>query len=236
MNPQLKRSILKRDAKHALMGCYGVGALTTLLVLGSSLLLNYLTLFAVPVVDSVFTLILELLALAVTNILYTLVLAGMYRLYLNLVQRQPVRYRDLLSAFQNHPEPIAAYSLLTFALQYGMLCLGQYTYLRDTFSAPLAVLTAVVGIAALWFTLTYHAVLFLHAWDPWRSTRELMRESRQLMSGNRLRFLLLQLSFLGVLLLAVLSLGIGMLFVFPYITVTDVLFCLRLLQDGNGQG
>ena len=51
-----------------------------------------------------------------------------------------------------------------------------------------------------------------------------LSESQQLMQGNMLRFLKLQLSFLGYALLCLLTFGIGLLWLIPYIHVSNAGF------------
>ena len=53
------------------------------------------------------------------------------------------------------------------------------------------------------------------------------------MEGNKLRLLYLQLSFIGFYLLAVLSCGIGLLWLMPYMQQTTVSFYLDV-QDVKG--
>lgn len=218
---------LKQNARRLLPGNYSFLALITVVISFCSLVLSYLDTFAVPVIDGLFSLVQNFAFLLVINMICTLLQAGTYRLYLNLAQGQSLQFRDLFFAFENHPEPIAAFSLISLIVEYGFLYLAVTLVLPNP-SAAFAVLSVIVGSFLLWFHLTYSAVLFLHASHPWSSIRELMRESRTLMRGHRLHFLLLELSFLGVLLLGLLSLGIGFLFVLPYRAMTHTLFYLDL--------
>ena len=69
--------------------------------------------------------------------------------------------------------------------------------------------------------------------NPYASIRGTFRRSKELMEGNKLRLLYLQLSFLGFYLLAVLSCGIGLLWLMPYMQQTMVSFYLDV-QDVKG--
>ena len=55
-----------------------------------------------------------------------------------------------------------------------------------------------------------------------------MRESKRLMRGNKWRLFCLQLSFLGWLLLGCLTLGIGLLWVYPYQSAAEAAFYLEI--------
>lgn len=56
------------------------------------------------------------------------------------------------------------------------------------------------------------------------SALDCITESKLLMYGHKMRYFLLQLSFLGWILLGVLTLGIGFLWISPYMTATNAAF------------
>jgi uncharacterized membrane protein len=60
---------------------------------------------------------------------------------------------------------------------------------------------------------------------------EAFRESRQMMVGNKVRMFYLVLTFIGWGILAVLSLGIGYLWIGPYIMETKTFFYLELAGE-----
>lgn len=62
---------------------------------------------------------------------------------------------------------------------------------------------------------------------------EALRISKELMKGNRWRYVVLMLSFIGVLLLGYLSIGVGFLWLFPYFQCTIVFFYLDLKEEHN---
>ncbi len=162
---------------------------------------------------------------------------GSMFLYLNVCRRRNFQFRDLFFGFTHQPEHIGGY----FAVM---------TIITIFFSAIPAVLLAVAvrfesilwGIALLIsipvclagyfrFTLGYALFPCLYADSPWKTSRELLRESHRMMYGNKMRYFRLQLSFLGVLLLGFLSLGIGMIWIGPYMTATNTEFYLELLSE-----
>lgn len=55
--------------------------------------------------------------------------------------------------------------------------------------------------------------------------------SRELMTGHKWEFLMLQLSFLGWALASILTLGIGFLWLIPYVQTTNVLYYRQLAGD-----
>lgn len=76
------------------------------------------------------------------------------------------------------------------------------------------------AIKSLFYVLVYQV-----AYDnPNLSSKEVVEESERLMTGNRGKYFVLQLSFIGWAILACLTLGIGMFWLTPYITVATICF------------
>ncbi|MEE1390055.1 MAG: DUF975 family protein [Clostridia bacterium] len=77
-----------------------------------------------------------------------------------------------------------------------------------------------IAIKSLFYVLVYQV-----AYDnPNLSSKEVVEESERLMTGNRGKYFVLQLSFIGWAILACLTLGIGMFWLTPYITVATICF------------
>lgn len=55
--------------------------------------------------------------------------------------------------------------------------------------------------------------------------------SKELMKGHKMEYFVLQLSFLGWILLGFVTLGIGFLWIAPYIQMTNALFYRKLAGD-----
>lgn len=87
-------------------------------------------------------------------------------------------------------------------------------------SIGLIVVYVWAAIKSLFYVLVYQV-----AYDnPNLSSKEVVEESERLMTGNRGKYFVLQLSFIGWALLACLTFGIGMLWLTPYITVATICF------------
>jgi uncharacterized membrane protein len=74
--------------------------------------------------------------------------------------------------------------------------------------------------------LDYALTFFLMVDYPQKRPKELLSYSKQLMKGNRGRLLYLQLSFIGMFFLVLLSFGIAMFWVYPYLNMTLTEFYL----------
>ena len=68
------------------------------------------------------------------------------------------------------------------------------------------------------------------------SANEAITESRKLMDGHKAEYFILQLSFLGWVLLGILTIGIANLWVFPYIYTTNANYYRQLAGDRYGGG
>lgn len=84
-----------------------------------------------------------------------------------------------------------------------------------------ALLLIVPGIvAALSYSMTY----FILADNPTISASAALKRSKELMIGNKGKYFFLMLRFFGWMILAVLSCGIGLLWLLPYIHVSTAKF------------
>ncbi len=69
---------------------------------------------------------------------------------------------------------------------------------------------------------------------PGYSAGELIKLSNHIMKGHKGRLFYIQLSFLPLILLSLLTFGIGNLWITPYMNITYTLFFLNLMQERTG--
>ena len=82
-------------------------------------------------------------------------------------------------------------------------------------------------VAGIWSTIKglYYALSYFILYDnPDMTGKEIVEKSEKLMTGNRARFFFLPLTFIGWMILACLTLGIGYLWLAPYMFVAMVCF------------
>ena len=89
------------------------------------------------------------------------------------------------------------------------------------------------GIVALILDLLYAPAFFLMHDFPQYSARELLAMSRKLMAGNKGRLFYLYLSYLPLLLLGILSCGIALLWVFPYLNAALAEFYMDIITHSK---
>ena len=86
-------------------------------------------------------------------------------------------------------------------------------------------------ILAVFVQMWYALALYLLLDHPQMKARESLKISRQIMKGNKGRLFYIYLSFIGLQILCLLSLGIGSLWVYPYQSQTLVIFYLDVVGE-----
>ncbi|MBR4182524.1 MAG: DUF975 family protein [Lachnospiraceae bacterium] len=92
-------------------------------------------------------------------------------------------------------------------------------------------LLVIGGIAAIYITLSFFPAFYLLIDNPNLSVTGCIARSFSLMKGNRIRLLLMDLSFAGWCLLGILSFGIGFLWIVPYYLQSTTNFYLDLIRE-----
>lgn len=231
-------SELKRRARSALTGKYGTmigaGFLVSAISGGLSLLL---TLFG----DG--SLSYQICFLIIT-FLTTILSAGLSFLTLNIARGRDVRATDVFAVFSNHPDRIIILTLLLELISIACLLplmlssaflvfsiTGLFAFPKTGTLLLIAAACIVSLVLLIIVTLRYSLVYFLYFDYPSLSATELMRESSRRMKGKKGRYFYLQISFIGMHLLAILSLGLGYLWLLPYISMAQTFFYLETFGE-----
>lgn len=153
-------------------------------------------------------------------------------MHLSLARTGQMNLNDLFSLLKNQPDKYILVNLLLFGLAILSMVPafigGAMIYFSQSTSLyPIATILFILSILlALLIAINFNLVFFVLLDNPDLSTMEAFKATLSLMKGHKARYLYLQLSFLGMLFLAVCSLGIAMLWVEPYMTQTITLFYL----------
>lgn len=227
---KIKNRDLKKRARILLTDRHSFFALVTVILFMSDLLLSYIVNHAFPHGGGALNEVLYWAASVLTNMVFYLILAGAMGIYLNLCRGQQCRLGDLWSSFSFRPEQVAVYSVLQFVLQTaGTWAFSVHWNTKALSSTVLA--ASVLGILLIIIQLGLSMTLFIYCDDRWKSAWQMIRESWQMMRGRKLQLFALNLSFIGVMLLGILSLGIGLLFVRPYMYAAQCLLYLNIRQN-----
>ncbi len=94
-------------------------------------------------------------------------------------------------------------------------------YLRSIYTILWALLLIIPGIVK---SISYSQTLFILSDNKDLSANEAINKSMEMMDGYKWKYFKLQLSFIGWVILGILTLGIGYLWVAPYIYVSNAKF------------
>lgn len=132
----------------------------------------------------------------------------------NVVRGRPVDIKDILAGKNRFADSLIAYFII-----------NVYTFLW-------ALLFIIPGIIAGYsYSMTY----FVLADHPNMTADQARRESMRIMTGNKWRLFCLHLSFFGWILLCVLTLGILVFWVAPYLQCANAEFYESIKQTTNEQ-
>lgn len=158
---------------------------------------------------------------------------GWNRMYLDLCKGKGTGIGTVFWGFRNHGGMffgVALVLLVIYAvvmtpmvvLMAAVLITEEYRIAMMFFN----VYSVLIGAAGIYISLTYGLFYMILAEDPEKTVLQALEESRRLMKGNRGRLFMLLLSFLGWIFMAYLTLGIGLLWLIPYIGCTFCSFYL----------
>lgn len=91
-------------------------------------------------------------------------------------------------------------------------------------------------IPGIYWSYCYALVPFLLAENPYLTTSRAMELSKEMMYGEKLHYFLLELSFIGWILLCILTFGIGAYFLAPYLNATFAEFYAAMRAKALAQG
>ena len=201
----MNRAELKSKAKEQLRGRWGLAIIT---VLVSNLIINSYNMskgvdFVIEISEKL-TLTLNLISLIFGGVVST----GLSKFLLNFTTNREVpKFADLFSQFKIFFKALGLFILMGIAIILGTLF----------FIIP--------GIIV---ALMFSQAFYILAENPNKGIFECLEESSNLMHGYKWELFVLQLSFIGWELLAVLTFGIASLWINPYQKVTEANFYLKL--------
>lgn len=243
MNQFKSSAELKASARERLLGHYGT-------VIGAFLLNGVISGTATIAVS----LVVDLSTISGTVLYYAImflvsVLTGLFTsgnayLYLKLICGHPVSVADLFYGFRLCPDKAVAMqawiALITYIgslpqiiLNYLMMTNLNHSDRAIKLMLPYALSLILSGVVTVMLTLFYAQAFFLLHDFPQYTAKELLRKSRRLMVHHKGRLFYLYVSFLPLMLLGLLSWGLALLWVIPYIAATEAAFFLDLIQHNT---
>ena len=150
--------------------------------------------------------------------------------------------KDLIYPFQTMPDHVILLAVRLFLLTLACMLpfLGGIIifalFYQFLVSRIILVLLLIVSFfLILKLTLDYSQIFLIYLDNSYLSCKEIMKQSKALMKGNRIRYFYLLVSFVGIALLGIVSLGIGFLWIAPYMSMTEVEFYQDLINEHSQQ-
>lgn len=200
-------------ARETLKNRWGEAALASTMVIALALICSIPSIiesvYEVQRIDLPDNAFLSLFDSSLTTLLSILVLPVQYALYITLLFRTRGADDNIIQGTIRHAK--ANFTRLFLA--------GLATTILTTIAGLFT-----LGIGAIVLSYAYRMVPYLISDYPELSTREAMKVSRNMMRGYKWDLFLLDLSFIGWILLSIVSLGIGSVFMVPYKETACALF------------
>ncbi len=240
MNQFKSSAELKASAREHLLGHYGtvIGAFALM-----GVILGIVTIVVSLIVDisTVPGTILYYAIMFLVSALTGLFTSGNAYLYLKLICGRPVSVADLFYGFQLCPDKAVAMQAWIALITYiGSLPQIIVNYLMMTnlnqavkLMLPYALSLILSGVVTVMLSLFYAQAFFLLHDFPQYTAKELLQKSRRLMVHHKGRLFYLYVSFLPLILLGLLSWGLALLWVIPYIAATEAEFFLDLIKHNT---
>ncbi|WP_186423050.1 DUF975 family protein [Lacrimispora celerecrescens] len=178
---------------------------------------------------------------------YGLLKPGVLKIYMDICNGNAAKLSDLLFAFQNKPHRF-------LGLYFINLFIGFAWGIPYFVVLIVAVITDFIPVMVVLLVLTYLLLLigniitmlylsqsmFLLIESPDQRVFGSLKESAAMMKGNKGGYFYLFISFIGMVVLGYCSMGIGLLWIVPYIQATMTEYYLdlkeRLSRNSHGRG
>ena len=249
MSSHKSSSELKAQARGQLLGHYGT-------VIWAMMLAQILQLLVTDVVTSLIdtssTLgtVFYYAVTILTAILLGLFNVGQAYLFLKLACGQMISISDIFYGFRKQVDK--SLIVLTVITVLTNLCTAPYTYFLNKlmtvnissslsiqydwhfeYFLPFCIACTVGSIALIIVNLLFSQVFYLLLDFPDYSAKDLMLYAIRLMKGNMGRLFYIEVSFIPLFLLGILSFGIGLLWITPYVNATMANFFLDLMEQNR---
>lgn len=231
-------SELKRMARGRMLNNYGV-AVSALVLL--ELIFFLISNICTSVVDmnSVSGTVIYFAITFIVNLIATVLVVGELSIYLKLACGKKASVADMFSMFKQHPDKIIVVQLLIFVriliAALPAIITGAFYYLAEE-ENDIAFIAFIAGliisaIACIYVRVITSQSFYLLLDFPQYSASELINYSREIMKGHGWQLIVTVISFIPMMILGILSAGIGMLFVYPYYQMTLTEFYLDIIRE-----
>lgn len=247
MNPYCSRSELKNTAKESLAGRYKsiifVTIFASLMVVPITYFQSLLESLVQQMENGQSTLLGDIILFFLASVfgaLCNLFNIGIYLLYLKIACKQSYSLYDLWYCFRGeHFQKAFMVSFWTrlpgvICTLPSVICARLFLQSQSSTMGLYMTMAFIVGmIVQLPINLALSMSYFLMLDFPQYSVKDILSHSIQLMKGNKGRLFSIEISFLPLHILGICSIGIGYLWLTPYINMTRALFFLDLMNPSH---
>lgn len=224
---------LKKSARARLSANQGICVGATASYLGIIAAVYVMTALTIGVSSSV-TIIIQSLCGLMISVLSGILSAGYQYMFLKLYCGRKIQVSDLFYGFQYKSGIFFVISLILALLStfidlptdyFTNAYMLEMSYMDLTY---LGIFSTIALCLTTYIKLAYSQAYYLALDYPEESALSLMRMSRHFMKGHKGRLFYIYASFIPLLLLCILSLGIGFLWVLPYMQAVLTEFYLDI--------
>ena len=184
--------------------------------------------------------VLMYIVLAIASPLMAIASTGYLYICREISYGRPVSSSGLFVCIKNHPDKVIIISLITYVITV-ITGLPANIYSENAANGDVGmqeiliyVILLVLGaIIRVIFTFAISQSYLIYLENPLNSAIDDIKASVRIMKGNMWRYFCLMISFIGYYLLAVLSLGVAMLWIMPYQEVSKVDFYRDIKERGS---
>ena len=236
-----QRSELKARARERMSGKYGTLILAFVIVQGLLLVSSLVSGELFPG-DSVLDIVLANVFAFILSLIVNVMSAGMIYMYLNIARGKQYSLNDLLYFYRNHPDRVITASFAFAVINLlTMLPSTIYSYTAQVDVNDInALADSVVRSASMLIIglLVYEVLVipmemayFILSDHPEMKGRDALKESINLMRGSCGRYLMLKVSFIPLMFLSVFTFYIALLWILPYMVMTEAMFYRDLMGE-----
>lgn len=236
------RKYWKRYAKDSLNGNWGVSMAGMLAVAAVSFIGSIMSVELFPG-NTIFSLALGQIFSFIFSLIAIVFRAGYNYMLLNEARGKEFSLGNILYLFHNQPDRVLiagfAVSILDMIAQIPFYYVVYMTDQGSTLEQQVAwvqmtmamfVLSLVLNVI---LTVPFVLAFYLLTDDPEMGGMEALKTSAHLMKGNILKYWLMMLSFVPLLILSVFTMYIGLLWLLPYMYMTETVFYMDIMGELN---
>lgn len=234
---------LKLQAKQALKGNYGICAGSFLIMVAVVFLICFAA--EIPLIfglafsgmsesaqGAVISIISISIFVVLMQVICFLLFSGYTRLCYRVCIGEEAQIRDLFFAFSRHIGKFIGlafiFMLIPIVIGVPMGILRVATVITARSAAFFGILSVAMGflemLLMLFVSLNYGMSIYILVEDEEKNLIDALKESCRIMKGNKRRLFWLWLTFIGMIILAYCSCGIGFVWVMPYMMCTNLFF------------